>query len=421
LIRYGTSDNTVFGILDMTNTHSDYVSAKRGIMMTENRNRVIVQDEVTAKKPSEFYWFANTDADVRIAPDGKSAMLTMNGARMLARIVEAPPEARFALMERKSLFEGVNNYVGNAAGQKLYMHFTDKTELNICVEYVPLRDGEGIRAPWTYTSLDEWTASDNGTTASALSGANVIVKIGSPNAYVNGIRTFVDTKNTDIVPFSENGGILVPTTFLSDAFGAEINWNIAFQTVTIKYLDKEITLEIGSDKMLVNGGTVSLDVPAKTENFRPMIPLCEIAEALGKSVYRDDSGLIVIGDEMPNYTEEELLKLKSSLNVRVIVDGKDAAFFDLDRTEYAIDISAGAEVPPIGIVTVGTESVAATQVNAVGESASVTIDGKRYTFKMQRDAFDTDAVKTNADESGNAGKDRICTQTPAYIIRTLYP
>jgi len=116
----------------------------------------------------------------------------MNGARMLARIVEAPPEARFALMERKSLFEGVNNYVGNAAGQKLYMHFTDKTELNICVEYVPLRDGEGIRAPWTYTSLDEWTASDNGTTASALSGANVIVKIGSPNAYVNGIRTFVE-------------------------------------------------------------------------------------------------------------------------------------------------------------------------------------------------------------------------------------
>ncbi len=388
LIRHAASDNTAFGILDLTKTHANYVSAKRGLMLTENRNRIIVQDEVVAKKPSEFYWFANTDANVQIAPDGKRAMLTMNGERMLARIIEAPAEARFALMDRKSLSEGVDNFISDAGGKKLYLHFTDKTELNICVEYVPLREGEGIRAPWTYTKLDNWTANDNGMTASALSGANVILKIGSPNAFADGIRTFVDTKNTDVVPFTENGRTLVPVRFISEAFGAEVGWDDATQTVSVTHLDKEIELVIGSNEMKVNGETVLLDVPANTYNFRTLIPLRALVEALGKSVFWDDRGLIVIGDAMASYTEAELVKLIGALNVRVRIDGKDAAFFDLDRSEYAIDVKSGAAVPQIGISTVGTEVVSCTQAGAVGESATVTIDGKAYTFKLQPDAFE---------------------------------
>ena len=163
LIKSGTSDNTAFGILDMSKAYTAgdaaIISAQRGMMLTDNRNRVVVQDEVKLDKAAEFYWYANTDASAKIAVDKKSAILTLNGERMLVRIIEGPDSAAFEMVEAKSTIAGVNNVI--CGEQKLAIHVTGVSELNLTVEYVGLEDGEGIPAAGTYVPLADWTADDN--------------------------------------------------------------------------------------------------------------------------------------------------------------------------------------------------------------------------------------------------------------------
>ncbi|MBQ4159569.1 MAG: discoidin domain-containing protein, partial [Clostridia bacterium] len=385
-IAHGTSANTAFGVFDMTSTNNDYVDAKRGIMLTDHRRRVLIQDEVVAKKPSEFYWFANTDASVKIAPDGKSALLTIGGERMLARIIKAPAEAKFELVERKSMFEDVNNVITGDEGEKLQLHFENKTELELCVEYVALKDGEGIPAPWAYTKMASWSANDNDESAIAAAGSNVVLKLGTPNAIANGAKTMVDTNNAEVVPFTENGRTLVPVRFISESFGAKVSWDEATQTVGVKYLDKDIKLVIGSNEMKVNGEVVYLDVPANTYNSRTLIPLRALVEALGMKVFWDDRGLISIGITDAAYTEAQLVKLIGELDLRVLVNGKDALMFDTAQTAYALDIKAGEAIPQIS-ASVNGMPVETLQANALGENASFTVGDKNYTVLMQADLF----------------------------------
>ncbi len=386
VIKSGTSDNTAFGILDMTPVHDDYVSAKRGMMLTDNRNRVIVQDEVVAKEESEFYWFANTKAGIKLSEDGKSVILNRDGEMMLARIIAGPAEAKFTVMERRSMFSEITQ--GNQSGVKLAIHIPKAKELTLAVEYVGLEDGEGIPAPSEFVPLDQWTADDNGMTAVASAGTATVLKLNSPNAIAKGEKTYVDPANYDVVPFTENSRTLVPVRFISESFGANVGWNADTQTVSVKYKDKEISLQIGSNIMYVNGEAVTLDTPANTYNSRTLIPLRALVEALGKYVHWDDRGLIIIADDPAPYPAESIDALIKELNVRVTINGSDMTFFELDRENYVLNVKTGEAVPVIGASTIGGETIAVTQANAVGETATVTVDGKVYNIKIEYDPFE---------------------------------
>ncbi len=389
LVGQGTSDNTAFGILDMTEVYSTVLdkdgkalipSAKRGLMLTDNRSRVIVQDEVEVAGKTEFYWFANTDAGIKIAKDGRSVVLNMDGDEMLVRMIEAPADAKFTVMNRKSLVEGVLNTTTD--GTKLTIHLPEQSEdFTIAVEYIPLGKGEGIPEKNELVPLANWKADDNGMTALAEAGSATVLKLDTPNAIANGKKTFVDTSNTDVVPFTQNGRTLVPVRFISESFGAQVGWDDATQAVTVDMQDASIKLQIGSNEMLVNGETVLLDVPAQTINSRTLIPLRALVEALGKNVFWDDRGLIIIADDALEYSEEALSKMITELNVRVMADGKDIAFFDTAKTEYTMDIPAGGSAPVITATTIGDEVIS---VNGT----TVSIGGKAYTFKMQPDPFE---------------------------------
>ncbi len=389
LVGQGTSDNTAFGILDMTEVYSTVLDknekplitdAKRGLMLTDNRSRVIVQDEVKLNGTTEFYWFANTDAGIKIAKDGRSVVLNMDGDEMLVRMIEAPADAKFTVMNRKSLVEGVLNTT--ADGTKLTIHLPAQSEdFTIAVEYIPLGKGEGIPEANALVPLANWKVDDNGMTALAEAGSATVLKLDTPNAIANGKKTFVDTNNTDVVPFTQNGRTLVPVRFISESFGAQVGWDDATQAVTVDMQDVSIKLQIGSNEMLVNGQTVMLDVPAQTINSRTLIPLRALVEALGKNVFWDDRGLIIIADDALEYSEEALSKMITELNVRVMADGKDIAFFDTAKTQYTMDIPAGGSAPVISATTIGDEIIS---VNGT----TVSIGGKAYTFKMQPDPFE---------------------------------
>lgn len=130
---------------------------------------------------------------------------------------------------------------------------------------------------------------------SRLKGA-VALKLGVPRALVDLRKTAIDESNNNVAPFVVNGRTLLPIRFVSEALGAKVNWNDSTRTVTVVKGSDTIELVIGSNIMKKNGSEIQIDVPAAIYYDRTMLPLRAVAEALGKKVFWDDMGFIVISD-----------------------------------------------------------------------------------------------------------------------------
>jgi len=114
------------------------------------------------------------------------------------------------------------------------------------------------------------------------------LKIGSNVAFINGKSYYLDAP-----PFivKSAGRTVVPVRFISEAFGAKVQWDGASRKVTIKKAPTEhrppilIELWIGKKSVKVNLKNEVIDVaPLIVPPGRTMLPLRFIAEAFGSSV-----------------------------------------------------------------------------------------------------------------------------------------
>ncbi|MBE7043582.1 MAG: hypothetical protein E7399_08885 [Ruminococcaceae bacterium] len=126
--------------------------------------------------------------------------------------------------------------------------------------------------------------------------SSVLLKLNVPKTFVFGNESTVDSNNANVYPFTENDRTLVPVRFIAEAFGGTVSWDATVRKVSIVDGDKTVELIIDDTKMNVNGKAVTLDVPAQVWNDRTMLPLRAVAEALGKTVYWDNRGLIILSD-----------------------------------------------------------------------------------------------------------------------------
>lgn len=119
--------------------------------------------------------------------------------------------------------------------------------------------------------------------------------------------------------YTKDGRTLVPVRVISEGFGLNVDWDEANQKVTI---GSDIEMTIGQNKMKVGSKTVSLEVTPELNNGRTYLPLRVFAEeALGKKVFWDDRGLIVIGDR--EFTEKD--NSLANINNYMLYDRPDAA------------------------------------------------------------------------------------------------
>lgn len=119
----------------------------------------------------------------------------------------------------------------------------------------------------------------------------VVLQIDQKNAIVND-----EIKALDVPAQIVNSRTLVPVRFMSEAFGASVDWNGETRTVTLKTADgTEIVIVIDSAVIRINHEMKTIDVPAQIISDRTMLPLRVVAEALGKEVYwNGDSRLIIL-------------------------------------------------------------------------------------------------------------------------------
>jgi len=94
---------------------------------------------------------------------------------------------------------------------------------------------------------------------------------------------------SDVPPFIEKGRTMVPVRFISNALGADANWDGASGVVTVNATDGMlIKLKDGDKNMLITKGgelsVVPMDVTTIIRDGRTFVPVRFIAEALGLKV-----------------------------------------------------------------------------------------------------------------------------------------
>ncbi len=101
----------------------------------------------------------------------------------------------------------------------------------------------------------------------------------------------------DQQPITIDGRTLVPVRAVFDAFGMEVSWDEATETVIAIKEGKTIQLTIDSETAFVDDEPLNLDVPAIIENERTLVPLRFISESLNMEVEWDEETETVIINE----------------------------------------------------------------------------------------------------------------------------
>ena len=142
---------------------------------------------------------------------------------------------------------------------------------------------------------------------SKLTGG-IALKVGSCLSQKGEKTVMVDENNALVTPFIENGRTLVPVRFISEAFGMTADWNEEMREVTLTG-KKTVKMTLDKNEITVDGEAKTMDVSAKSVNGRTFIPLRSLSEALGKHVFWDERGLIIINDKDvfdPDYDKNEI-------------------------------------------------------------------------------------------------------------------
>lgn len=167
-------------------------------------------------------------------------------------------------------------------------------------------------------------------------------KIGESTLKINGFTMDVET-----VYIVGEGTTLVPLRVITEAFGAEVEWINETQEIVLTYPDIDIKLQIGNKEATVNDEVISLpEAPVLSDDSVTMVPLRFISEAFGATVNYDhetatvtvvkdvniDSDTISFSTELPrmgdSYWNWSMLTPTSMMMSDRSLDGTNTSFYD---------------------------------------------------------------------------------------------
>ncbi len=139
-----------------------------------------------------------------------------------------------------------------------------------------------------------------GTSYRQLIRDSITMKLNSNVALMGNAAKYIDAENSSVKPVVKNGRTMVPVRFIAENFGADVKWDNVSQKVTINLGGAEVILTVNEKQISVNGQPKTIDESVYIENGRTLVPLRAVSEALGKEVFWNDNGLIVISENGTN-------------------------------------------------------------------------------------------------------------------------
>ncbi len=175
------NEHGAYAITDCTPAFgSTLLSAERGILFTNDRNTVVIQDEITPNGAQEIYWFAhynkNIVTDVEISSDGRTAYLrstksTITAEEHICRIAIVSPLRRgigFGIMSTYDFTLDATMRPGDSEAHgkqpegdrsnysKLFINLKDLQQFNFAVVVEVIDPDDPIPVGYTWTEMSEW-------------------------------------------------------------------------------------------------------------------------------------------------------------------------------------------------------------------------------------------------------------------------
>lgn len=139
--------------------------------------------------------------------------------------------------------------------------------------------GEGCSAFVNWATEESYGNVTVATTITPKQGGHAKFVIGSNIYEIGGIPYVMDA-----VPYIKDSRSYVPMRYLAQMLGAEVTWEQADQTVTLSNSEITVVFTIGSTSYTVNGEALTADVAPEIVNDRSFLPARFAAEAFGAQV-----------------------------------------------------------------------------------------------------------------------------------------
>ncbi|MEK8214400.1 stalk domain-containing protein [Paenibacillus sp. FSL L8-0463] len=125
----------------------------------------------------------------------------------------------------------------------------------------------------------------------------IVLSIGQGNVLAKGKQTMIDDTNSKITPYLRKGTTMVPLRFISDQFGAAVQFDSKKHEVTIQYRNHKIIINEADSTISVNDRSPAKNTMIVTKNGRTFVPLRVIMDVFSKKTYYH-RGLIIISDKL---------------------------------------------------------------------------------------------------------------------------
>jgi len=136
----------------------------------------------------------------------------------------------------------------------------------------------------------------------------------------------------------ENGRTLIPMRILFETLGAKVVWDGKKKTVTATKDTTVIMLTINSNKVIVNGKSITLDTAPKVIKSQTMVPVRFVSETLGANVKWDSKTSIV-----SVITIDQIIKIKvDSQQVKLIINEIKEIILSAEKRLFSV-VSADSE------------------------------------------------------------------------------
>ncbi len=158
--RFETGTNGGIAVADTSELYSDdALSARRGFFFTDDRQSLIIRDEITLKEQSDVYWFMQTKADVTVTDDG--AVLTYGGKQLkLEAMGDTELEITVGASEPLPTSPVMENDLMPSGMKRIAIKLTSSGDTALTVKLTPY-DIDSADISDYHKSIDLWNIPDD--------------------------------------------------------------------------------------------------------------------------------------------------------------------------------------------------------------------------------------------------------------------
>ena len=179
---FESNETSAMAAFNLTDIYArDVSNYTRGYYFGDNRNTLVVQDEINLKESSELYWFMHTSAEIQII-DKNTAVLKKGNKTLRVEVYCNNENFTLADMEAKPLPTSpqVSGQATNQGFRKLAIHFENVSgDILLAVKLIP-QNGFYEAKDLIPESIESWTLSDD------MEDMSPVFK----NAHINAVGMF---------------------------------------------------------------------------------------------------------------------------------------------------------------------------------------------------------------------------------------